>query len=63
MNLSVSDEGILVDNEMRTNCPGVYAAGDVCSVDWSNACSPLWFQVSCYCGRLTHYFICVTLSR
>ena len=38
------DGGVKVDKEMRTNLAGVYAAGDVCSVQWDDH-SPVWFQV------------------
>ncbi|XP_020810366.1 pyridine nucleotide-disulfide oxidoreductase domain-containing protein 1 [Drosophila serrata] len=37
------DGGISVDEMMRTNLPDVYAAGDVCTADWSPA--PHWFQM------------------
>ena len=40
------DGGVRVDKEMRTSVPDVYAAGDVCSVEWGHH-SPLWFQVIC----------------
>ena len=43
------DGGIVVDEEMRSNITNVYAAGDVCTVNWS-AQSATWFPVS-----LTHY--------
>lgn len=42
--LKLSDEGgVVIDNEMRTNITDVYAAGDVCTANWSH--SQLWFQV------------------
>ncbi len=39
------DGGIIVDSEMRSSVPSVYAAGDVCSVDWRDH-SRTWFPVS-----------------
>ena len=39
------DGGIVVDEEMRSNMTNVYAAGDVCTVNWS-AQSATWFPVS-----------------
>ncbi len=43
------DGGIAVDMEMRTSAPHVYAAGDVCTVEWDSQ-PKLWFQVSlCVC--------------
>lgn len=38
-----ADKGILVDREMRTNLNDIYAAGDVCSVNWPQ--SPHWIQM------------------
>ena len=38
-----AEGGVVVDNEMRSNLPHVYAAGDVCSANWDH--SQLWFQV------------------
>ena len=44
MQLALSDEGgVVIDNEMRSNLPDVYAAGDVCTANWAH--SQLWFQV------------------
>ena len=37
------DGGIKVDDNMRTNLPNVYAAGDGCTVAWTP--SPHWFQM------------------
>ena len=34
----------MVDSEMRTNIPDVYAAGDVCTVHW-DPWPQMWFQV------------------
>lgn len=34
----------MVDSEMRTNIPDVYAAGDVCTVQW-DPWPQMWFQV------------------
>ena len=45
------DGGIIVDSEMRSNVKNVYAAGDVCTVNWS-AQSATWFPVS---GDSTHH--------
>lgn len=39
------DGGIVVDVGMRSSVPGVYAAGDVCAVEWAGH-SRTWFQVS-----------------
>lgn len=36
--------GLLVDEEMRTAIPNLYAAGDACTVQWREQ-GPLWFQV------------------
>ncbi len=44
-----SDGGVKVDREMRTALADIYAAGDVCSVDWGDH-SRVWFQVS-GCGQ------------
>lgn len=41
--MRAADGGIVVDEHMQSSVPGVYAAGDVCSVTWSQ--SPYWFQV------------------
>ena len=38
------DGGVAVDQEMRTNLNGVYAAGDICSAQWGGH-SDVWFQV------------------
>ena len=38
------DSGIIVDSEMRSSLPGVYAAGDVCTVRWDEQ-PDMWFQV------------------
>eukprot|EP00118_Oscarella_pearsei_P009533 m.55317 g.55317 ORF g.55317 m.55317 type:complete len:511 (+) comp34453_c0_seq3:214-1746(+) len=37
------DGGLLVDDQMRTNAPDIYAAGDVCSAGWKP--SSHWFQM------------------
>lgn len=37
-----------MDTEMRTSVADVYAAGDVCTVEWDPQ-SKLWFQV-CACA-------------
>lgn len=37
------DGGLIVDSNMLTNIPDVYAAGDVCSAGWNPA--PCWFQM------------------
>ena len=42
------DGGVVVDDEMRTALPDVYAAGDVCTTQWTH-CSKLWLQVVCVC--------------
>lgn len=39
------DGGIIVDSEMRSSLPNVYAAGDVCSVKWDDQ-PDMWFQVN-----------------
>jgi thioredoxin reductase len=41
------DGGVVVDRQMRTNLPRVYAAGDICTTHWDNH-SNLWFQVCRY---------------
>ena len=38
-----SDSGLTVDTEMRTSLSDVYAAGDVCTADWTHCAT--WFQV------------------
>ncbi|XP_067124737.1 pyridine nucleotide-disulfide oxidoreductase domain-containing protein 1 [Centruroides vittatus] len=38
-----NDGGILVDDQMRTNIPDLYAAGDVCTAGWNHASH--WFQM------------------
>ena len=38
--------GIAVDSGMRTSLGDVYAAGDVCSVQWEEQQAALWFQVN-----------------
>lgn len=38
-----SDGGILVDDMQRTSIGGIYAAGDICTADWS--ASEHWFQM------------------
>lgn len=38
--------GIEVDSGMRTSLGDVYAAGDVCTVQWKGEQAALWFQVS-----------------
>ena len=42
-----ADGGIAVDSEMRTGVPNVYAAGDVCTVQWDSQPAH-WFPVSQY---------------
>ena len=39
------DEGILVDESMRTSNANVYACGDVCTVNWKQQ-SSTWKQAS-----------------
>ena len=46
--LRISKEGgIMVDEEMRTSLPNVYAAGDVCTADWTGSAiqDKFWFQM------------------
>ena len=46
--LKISKEGgIMVDEEMRTSLPDVYAAGDVCTADWTGSAiqDKFWFQM------------------
>lgn len=38
------DGGILVDSEMCSSCPDIYAAGDVCTVEWPQV-SRTWLQM------------------
>lgn len=38
------DGGIAVDPEMRSSVPSVYAAGDVCTIQW-DPLPQMWFQV------------------
>lgn len=55
VNISSNDGGILVDCQMRTSLPDVYAAGDICTTNWSSTSdgegeggeyiSRTWFQV------------------
>ena len=46
LKLCVEDGGgIIVDSGMRTSLGDVYAAGDVCSVQWKEQAA-LWFQVT-----------------
>ena len=42
-----SDGGIEVDTEMRSSCDHIYAAGDACTVQWSDKAFH-WFQVCKY---------------
>lgn len=39
------DGGIIVNEEMKTNIPCVYAAGDVCSTKFDKSFAPHWFQM------------------
>jgi pyridine nucleotide-disulfide oxidoreductase domain-containing protein 1 len=39
------DGGLLVDREMRTSVPGIYAAGDVCCAQLGRDIAPHWFQM------------------
>ncbi|KJE97177.1 pyridine nucleotide-disulfide oxidoreductase domain 1, variant 2 [Capsaspora owczarzaki ATCC 30864] len=41
--LRASDGGIAVNDQMQTNLPDVFAAGDVCTVQWPT--SSHWFQL------------------
>lgn len=43
VHLELADEGIKVDQYMRTNLENIYAAGDICSADWPIA--KHWFQM------------------
>lgn len=45
LKLSEDVGGILVDSDMRSSLGDVYAAGDVCTVQWKDH-SAMWFQVS-----------------
>lgn len=55
------DGGIVVDSEMKTNIPDVYAAGDVCTLQWDPH-PQMWFQVSSSATfRPTMHFPCQTL--
>lgn len=38
------DGGLTVDRHMRTSVQDVFAAGDVCTVEWRDA--DTWFQAS-----------------
>ncbi|KAN0038589.1 hypothetical protein ACTA71_000770 [Dictyostelium dimigraforme] len=43
-NIKLSNEGaIIVDEQMKTGVDRIYAAGDVCSIEWSE--SEVWFQM------------------
>jgi len=42
--VALEEGGVAVDREMRTSVPGVYAAGDICTVKWEEH-SRVWFQV------------------
>ena len=54
----LSDEGgVVIDNEMRSNLPDVYAAGDVCTASWAH--SPLWFQVCALDSSHPQCSVCV----
>ncbi|XP_048358325.1 pyridine nucleotide-disulfide oxidoreductase domain-containing protein 1 isoform X2 [Sphaerodactylus townsendi] len=37
------DGGLMVDKDMRTSLPGIYAAGDICTTSWEP--SPVWQQM------------------
>ncbi|KAL0022517.1 hypothetical protein WJX79_005810 [Trebouxia sp. C0005] len=39
-----SDGGIIVDRLMQSSVPGVYAAGDACTIAWTDQ-APHWFQM------------------
>ena len=41
--ISAKDGGILVDAHMRTSLPGIFAAGDAATANWTPA--PNWFQM------------------
>ena len=51
-----AEGGVVVDNEMRSNLPDVYAAGDVCSANWDH--SQLWFQVRSLYGVYKVLLVC-----
>lgn len=57
--LKMSDDGgIIVDSEMRSSLPNVYAAGDVCSMRWDEQ-PDMWFQVSAHTSNANstkHFF-------
>ena len=53
--------GIAVDSGMRTSLGDVYAAGDVCSVQWEEQQAALWFQVSSNSYYYDIVFIIMTL--
>ncbi|KAI6646534.1 Pyridine nucleotide-disulfide oxidoreductase domain-containing protein 1-like isoform X2 [Oopsacas minuta] len=42
-----TDGGIIIDEEMRTSLPNVYAAGDACTVNWTGSAieDNFWFQM------------------
>ena len=42
---AAGDKGLLVNKNMCTSIPGVYAAGDACSMFWAEESSPHWFQI------------------
>ena len=42
-----SEGGILVDEQLRTSQPDIYAAGDVCTAAWPSA--PHWLQMRLWC--------------
>lgn len=48
-----SDGGIEVDAEMRSSCEHVYAAGDVCTVQWSDLAFH-WSQVKTILHHTTY---------
>ncbi|KAL3142264.1 hypothetical protein ABBQ38_002606 [Trebouxia sp. C0009 RCD-2024] len=39
-----NDGGVIVDRLMQSSVPGVYAAGDACTIAWTDK-SPQWFQM------------------
>lgn len=42
---SAHDGGLIVGRDMCTSIPGIYAAGDACTMEWAAEISPHWFQM------------------